>query len=156
MAFKFKNKKAFERKIKLIQRAGREMGKSLTNEIGRDYIFTLGRNTPMAPKRDADGKKIKGRGLAKSAWYQMLNQFGKKNNKGRKLPPGSSTVITRKKKGKRTATLINAIDYIGYLDKGGRNTPPSNILAKSAIEMKRTTERRLKNQGRALERLWRR
>ncbi len=156
MAFRFKNIDTFKRKMKLVRRAGREMNKSLTNQLGIDYIFTLGRNTPMAPKRDKEGKKIKGRALAKSAWYQMLGGFGKKNSKGRKLPPDTSTVQQKKRAGKRSAVLTNAIDYIGYLDRGGKNTPPSNILAKSRIEMERTTERRLKSQGRILKRLWRR
>ena len=71
MSFKFKNIDRFKRKMKLVRRAGREMNKSLTNELGIDYIFTLGRNTPMAPQSDAEGKKIKGRGLAKSPCYQM-------------------------------------------------------------------------------------
>ncbi len=156
MSFKFKNIDRFKRKMKLVRRAGREMNKSLTNELGIDYIFTLGRNTPMAPQRDAEGKKIKGRGLAKSAWYQMLGDFGKPASKGRRLPPGSSTVQQRKREGKRSAVLTNAIDYIGYLDRGGKNTPPANILIKSRIEMQRTAERRLKSQGRTLKRLWRR
>lgn len=156
MAFRFKNIDRFKRKMRLVKRAGKEMNKSLTNQLGVDYVFTLGRNTPMAPKRDHNGKKIKGRALAKSAWYQMLGSFGKKNSKGRKLPPGTSTVQQRKRQGKRSALLTNAIDYIGYLDKGGKNTPPANILVKSRIEMQRTAERRLKSQGRILQRLWRR
>lgn len=155
MAFKFTNKRRFDRKMKDIQRVGRSMQKDLSKELPISYIFTLARNTPMAPARDADGKKIKGRGLAKAAWYQMLPKFGKKTNTNRKLPPGSSDVSSKARRNRSVTVLTNAIDYIGYLDKGGKNTPPSNILAKSRIQMEERTEKQLKRHGKILQRVWR-
>lgn len=155
MAFRIKNKTAFERKIDRVRRAGRELTRDLDNEIPVDYIFTLARNTPMAPKLDNNGKKIKNRGLAKSAWYKMLKQFGKRGNR-RRMPPKSYSVKKNRRRNKQSVVLTNSVDYIGYLDRGGKNTPPANILRKSEIEMDRRTERRLKRTGKALERVWRR
>jgi|TARA_Y100000034_G_scaffold58734_1_gene71556 hypothetical protein len=156
MAFKIKNKQRFDRKMKDIQRAGRSMQKDLAKELPISYIFALGKNTPLAQPRDQDGKKIKGRGLAKAAWYQMLPNFGKKTNTNRRLPPGSSTVQNKVRSNKSVAVLTNAIDYIGYLDKGGKNTPPANILAKSRIQMEVKAEKQLKRHGKILKRVWRR
>jgi len=95
-------------------------------------------------------------GLAKTAWFQMLTKFGKKTNTSRKLPPGSSEVQNKVRRNKSVAVLTNAIDYIGYLDKGGKNTPPSNILAKSRIQMEERTEKQLKRHGKILKKIWRR
>ena len=156
MAFQFKNKKAFDRKLKAVSRTGQFIQKDLAKEIPIDYIFVLARNTSIAPARDDEGKKIKGRGLAKSAWYQMLPEFGKKSSTRRRLPPGSSEVTKKKRKNKNNIVLTNAIEYIEFLDIGGQNTPPSNILRKSEIEMEKKTEKRLKKSGKELEKIWRR
>ncbi len=157
MAFKIKNLKGFKKKLKLIGKAGDEMQKDLSKEIPIDYIFTLGKNTPLAQARDfKTGKKIKGRGLAKSAWFQMLPRFGKRTNLNRTLPPESSTVTTIKTKNRQTSILTNAIQYIGYLDMGGRHTPPHNILAKSKIEMDAKTKKRLDKSALVFTKLWKR
>lgn len=154
MAFTILNLGVFKRKMKVMQRASNDLQKDLSKEIPIDYIFVLARNTPMAPARDDEGNKIRGRGLAKAAWYQMLPKFGKKSSTSRRIPPDSSVVTSRKRRSRTNIVLINAIDYIYYLDQGGRSTPPSNILKKSEIEMKRKAEKRLKKTGKALKKIW--